>query len=62
MSTLNGTKNEGMQAAAAVPTLQQIDAKIDDARRAQSETIKRMVVGSFAAIDRRLLHRSALQY
>ena len=45
MSTVNGTKYEGMEAAAAVPTLQQIDAKIAGARRAQSETIKRMVVG-----------------
>ena len=50
-----------MEAAELVPTLQQVDAKIADARRAQSEMNKRMVVGSFAAIDRRLLHRSAVQ-
>ena len=61
MSTVNGTKNGVMEAAAIVPSLEQVDAKIADARRAQSEMIKRMVVGSFAAIDRRLLHRSAVQ-
>ena len=61
MSTVNGTKNGVMEAAAIVPSLQQVDAEIADARRAQSEAIKRMVVGSFAAVDRRLLHRSAVQ-
>ena len=61
ISKVNGTKNGVLEVAAVVPTLQQVDAKIADARRAQSEMIKRMVVGSFAAIDRRLLHRSAVQ-
>ena len=56
MSIVNGTKNGAVEVASGVPTLQQIDVKIADARRAQSEMIKRMVVGSFAAIDRRLLH------
>ena len=61
MNTVNGTKNGVKEAAAMMPSLQQVDAKIADARRAQSEAMKRMVVGSFAAIDRRLLHRRAVQ-
>ena len=61
MSIVNGSKDGVVEAASGIPTLQQVDAKIADARRAQSEMIKRMVVGSFAAIDRRLLHRSAVQ-
>mgnify|MGYP004376899625 CR=1 FL=1 len=61
MSTVNGTKNGVMEGSAAMLNLQQLDAKIADARRAQSESIKRMIVGSLAAIDRRLLHRSAVQ-
>ena len=61
MSKVNGSKDGVVEAAAGIPTPQQVDAKIADARRAQSEMIKRMVVGSFAAIDRRLLHRSPVQ-
>ena len=61
MSTVNGTKNVVMEGAAAMLNLQQVDAKIADARQAQSVSIKRMIVGSLAAIDRRLLHRSAVQ-
>ena len=61
MSIENGTKNGVVEVVAVLPSLQQVDAKIADARRAQSEMIKRMVVGSFAAIDRRLLHRSPVQ-
>ena len=61
ISKVNGRKNGVVEVAAVVPTLQQVDAKIADARRAQSEMIKRMVFGSIAAIDRCLLHRSAVQ-
>ena len=50
-----------MEGAAAILNPQQVDAKIADARQAQSVSIKRMIVGSLAAIDRRLLHRSAVQ-
>ena len=61
MSTINRTKNGVVEAAELVPTLQQVDAKIADARRAQSQMIKSIVVGSFAAIDKRFLHRSVAQ-
>ena len=61
MSTVNATKNGVMEGAAAILNPQQVDAKIADARQAQSVSIKRMIVGSLAAIDRRLLHRSAVQ-
>ena len=59
MSSLKGTENGVVEAVELVPTLQQVDAKIADARCAQSDMIKSMVVGSFAVIDRRFLHRSA---
>ena len=35
ISKVNGTKNGVLEVAAVVPTLQQVDAKIADARRAQ---------------------------
>ena len=61
MSTNNRTKNGVVEVAEVVPTLQQLDAKIAYARRAKSELIKSMVIGSFAAIYPRFLHHSEEQ-
>jgi hypothetical protein len=58
MQIKNGKMNGTSDSVVATPSLHDIDVKIADARRARSEAIKRMVVGSVSAIDRRFLHRT----
>ena len=54
MTIVNLAKNE----MSATPSLHEVDVRIASARRAQSEAIKRIVVNSISAIDRRFLHRA----
>ena len=54
MTIVNLAKNE----MSGTLSLHEVDVKIASARRAQSEAIKRIVVGSISTIDRRLLHRA----
>ena len=54
MTIVNLAKNE----MSRTPSLHEVDVQIASARRAQSEAIKRIVVGSISAIDRRFLHRA----
>lgn len=58
MQIRNGNTSQINSAEIATPSMFDVDLKIAHARRAQSEAIKRLVVGSISAIDRRLLHRS----
>ena len=57
MNIENGQKNVGKDAVALLPHIHEVEYRIADARRAQSEAIKRMVIGSISAIDRRFLNR-----
>ena len=54
MTIINPAKNE----ISGIPSRHEVDVQIASARRAQSEAIKRIVVGSISAIDRRFLHRA----
>ena len=54
MTIINLAKSE----MSGIPSRHEVDVQIASARRAQSEAIKRIVVGSISAIDRRLLHRA----
>ena len=57
MNTENGQKNGSKDTVALLPNIHEVEYRIADARRAQSEAIKRMVIGSISAIDRRFLKR-----
>ncbi|MEC7574754.1 MAG: hypothetical protein VXX79_09520 [Pseudomonadota bacterium] len=54
MTIINLAKSE----MSGIPSRHEVDVQIASARRAQSEAIKRIVVGSISAIDRRFLHRA----
>ena len=54
MTIINLAKSE----MPGTPSRHEVDVQIASARRAQSEAIKRIVVGSISAIDRRFLHRA----
>ena len=54
MTIINLAKSE----MSGIPSRHEVDLQIASARRAQSEAIKRIVVGSISAIDRRFLHRA----
>ena len=57
MNIENGQKNGSKDAVALLPHIHEVEYRIADARRAQSEALKRMVIGSISAIDRRFLNR-----
>ena len=57
MNIENEQKNVGKDAVALLQHIHEVEYRIADARRAQSEAIKRMVIGSISAIDRRFLNR-----
>lgn len=57
MNIENGQKIGTKDSVTVIPSVQEVEYRVADARRAQSEAIKRMVVGSISAIDRRFLHR-----
>ena len=56
MNIENGQKIGTKDSVTVIPSVQEVEYRVADARRAQSEAIKRMVVGSISAIDRRFLH------
>jgi hypothetical protein len=57
MNIENGQKNGSKDTLVVSPNIHEVEYRIADARRAQSEAIKRMVIGSISAIDRRFLNR-----
>jgi hypothetical protein len=57
MNIENGQKNGSKDTLVVSPNIHEVNYRIADARRAQSEAIKRMVIGSISAIDRRFLNR-----
>jgi hypothetical protein len=57
MNIENRQKNGSKDTLVVSPNIHEVEYRIADARRAQSEAIKRMVIGSISAIDRRFLNR-----